>query len=1122
MADQILVPVILDLDQASLNKVLSSLDDIADKSGNAFSDLASESKKAVLEAEAQIKKLKKELEDAFDEKKLAGYTDAVDGLTETQKQNVTQAKKVVDSYDNQQEAVSALDAEIRKLQGDIKAGKKAQDTLIELNQKGSESYEALNKEIAEQTVKQKILREEKKRLEKTVNREIKSATALKGSYNDLVATTNVLRDRVKDFRVGIDGSSEDLAKLQARVRDNNTELKEFDKQLGDNFRNVGNYADGVKDVIINSEAFVEVSGELSGILGVLKGIYGQALARVQDLQDGTKKAAVSFKLLGKNISISTKAVKIFNTALKASVVVAVIALLASLVKQFSKTADGADSIKLVMLNVADAIGLLVTRIATFAKSFGTVISEMAQAVKFGLAFEFDKASEAIERAEAASASARGAFSGLGGALVEINEKNKKLIASERELNKLIGDTALQVAKLSRAEEERQAIADDATLSLDFRLKKAEEAFAATEKRIAAEIKLEEFRRDRIQEERDKAQFIDPDQDLGAFDNALSEQNAVIEEKYKDRSLALIDNAKRVREINSDIFEQDLDFLLDFFDRRKTILEAAISDETKAFSEREASFKQLQKLRGENFENESALFVKLAQDQADVNDKLSESDRQAAKAALERLDFEALVNEENAETLKNKVRELKLSEIAANRLRELIIEEQQFRLDDIETKKELDAQKLELEKELTAALEKAGIENIENLEERQRQTLELEYKTAQEELRINFGRLEDASRLNELLQELETKHQEDLNQIKIDGLTKRESVADAQLELETLRATNVANAEIKNSIKREAALEAIEKKALADKIARKEAEIEELIALAGEGSDEVLAAEIQLERLKQKQILDEQKKGQNKRLQEGAQFVADVLGQAAEQSRQEQENLQRKLDAQLENVEAQRKLAAAGAENTLAFEQGEADKRQKELLEEQKREQRILKAKAIFELFNNFISQGDGAVAATAKSVAGVAIVEAAAKLGDGTQGTVADEVKRQNGAIDSRGISRGAKHSQGGFMVEFEGSEGVLSGREMQNLGLGNFLKLKELASRGRFGLDILEQESNIRDETRRTALAKNGVVSVEQSPRFDVTQHNIEFTAAGDYIDTTIKNGFRRITEKKRTRLRG
>lgn len=91
-----------------------------------------------------------------------------------------------------------------------------------------------------------------------------------GSYAQLVAETNKLRKEWRSVEMG----SERFQELSAQINANNNRLKEMDKTIGDNFRNVGNYSGGI------IEAFDKLGGTFpsvqKGIMGVKTGF--QALS----------------------------------------------------------------------------------------------------------------------------------------------------------------------------------------------------------------------------------------------------------------------------------------------------------------------------------------------------------------------------------------------------------------------------------------------------------------------------------------------------------------------------------------------------------------------------------------------------------------------------------------------------------------------------------------------------------------------------------------------------------------------------------------------------------------------------------------------------------------------------
>jgi len=97
------------------------------------------------------------------------------------------------------------------------------------------------KTIAEKRVKLKGLRSERNQEQKTVLAVNTATKKLDGSYNSLVQRNKALITSLKASKVGMKGSSEEIKKMKEEYKKNNDKLKEFDKTLGHNQRNVGNY-----------------------------------------------------------------------------------------------------------------------------------------------------------------------------------------------------------------------------------------------------------------------------------------------------------------------------------------------------------------------------------------------------------------------------------------------------------------------------------------------------------------------------------------------------------------------------------------------------------------------------------------------------------------------------------------------------------------------------------------------------------------------------------------------------------------------------------------------------------------------------------------------------------------
>jgi len=160
--------------------------------------------------------------------------------------------------------------------------------------------------------------------------------------------------------------------------------------------------------------------------------------------------------------------------------------------------------------------------------------------------------------------------------------------------------------------------------------------------------------------------------------------------------------------------------------------------------------------------------------------------------------------------------------------------------------------------------------------------------------------------------------------------------------------------------------------------------------------------------------------------------------------------QNALEKQKLNVERQESLAERGLENTLAQEKAIQAEKEKQLLIDQKKQQKLKEMETFFNLMAAYAQKDPNTAAA--KAFVQVQLSKAiAARLEDG--GVISDEVAKQNG-----GILQGNSHKRGGILIEAEGSEGIFSKKEMARLGKDNFYAIKDSLKTGsqkRMGLSV-------------------------------------------------------------------
>jgi hypothetical protein len=108
--------------------------------------------------------------------------------------------------------------------------------------------------------------------------------------------------------------------------------------------------------------------------------------------------------------------------------------------------------------------------------------------------------------------------------------------------------------------------------------------------------------------------------------------------------------------------------------------------------------------------------------------------------------------------------------------------------------------------------------------------------------------------------------------------------------------------------------------------------------------------------------------------------------------------------------------------------------------------------------------------------------------------------------LTNMGVVQGARHSQGGVTVNMEGGEGLLSRKEMANMGAVNFYNLKRLLKTNRLPVDGGNNNGAILMGIEKL----NGTMS--QIPQINWGIDNLQ-----NIVRTEIRNGMKTETVYKR-----
>lgn len=899
------------------------------------------------------------------------------------------------------------------------------------------------------------------------------------------------------------------------------------------------------------------------------------------------------------ISRMTKAFRLFSTVLKASGILIIIALLASLFAVFKQGRAGVVASEKAMARFGVIAKVLITTLADFGKGlfsfFGAIGSSIGNlflkiekaylnlSIMLSKPLSFsDSAKKEIADMEAKVASLNKeieessnkngnayseAFSKMGTALGSFNkrvEDGTKAIKTMDEgiirafeIGDEIKKAELGIIRLQKAVRGLEMMADDDTLSLNTQLIATNLLITKRLELLRAESKINNLnleqanakaradlqanattigaRANAIAGIKDEAKFtqallqlnIDLSERKG--ENPLDDEslNASVDalKNYKqglaEIEIAKQENAEKLRKIDRDIYEQNLDLLIDLIDKEKTLSEQQVNSTVLNYDRRLAEFDRFRSKFKDNAQKELDEFNKLAVKSAMSlrrqldNGGLSEEQTKLISAELEKLDNldltikfntddsftvfngQAELAIDDIQKLNDQLQNLGLAEIPINRFREFTQETQAWLRDTRQ-------QEIALKK-VGIAIQQLQEENL--FSEKQLEEVRL--------LRSEIDKLQDPKNLSPLkggydkqLKEIErlekrkteiTQEAEDERlRIRLRNLDKEEDLAKSQAEREYFIQKN-----------KEGKLDKLSE----DDIKQAHQKSEDLLKI----QEERLALQNQLETSANDRIIEKQKEQTEKfkadwerakkDIFEVFNKIADKFVELATNQVKTEEDRVVKQEKATEN---QRARAQQGLENTLAFEQEQLAKREAQAERARKKAERLEKVKALWTSYQSYASDPENKNGqALTKTLRDFAILEAIqASFGDG--GLVADKVP-----TDANGITRGKSHkgNGGGIPVMVERGEGFLSGQEINNLGADNFRAFKTMLGKGKVSPEMFKNQRSEFMQTIPIIIDNSNIEKGLEDVRQEIRNKPSQTISVEELV-----NGFLKITETNKT----
>ena len=559
--------------------------------------------------------------------------------------------------------------------------------------------ESANKDLKKQLDKGKISQEDfskateankvtiqKNKAERKDN--IKFLQAEKGSQDKLQKSVKLLTNERKKLNIESQEGQEKAAKLNKQIDGLRDSINDNSSALEQNKNNIGRYKEGVSEALSEAGLFGD---QLKDTIGSL---FETASAGAG--------AGKGFGAVAGGIGSATKAAIKFMLTPIGAVIAAIAAAVLLLTGALKRNEGFLDKTKEIFAGLSNVIEEVFGRVQKVIGAFGRLFKGQ------------------ISLKEALKESGE-AFEGMGQAMRDAYEEGQKLIRLQRQIEENSIKNTVALAELNAEYEKQSAIADDATRS--FAEMQAANEKAAKAAKEGAEIELEASQL--ILEEVNLR--IAQAERQGRLNRELrkeqAEAMAAAIEAQTRLTTVVFQNEKVRREIARDVFEQELDFILDVADARKTANEKLIADEKRTFEERRGVLDETNNFVNESFAQQIKLVEEYGQVNIDINKLLKLNNEESAQYAFS----------------------LGLNEIATNRLLEVIRERIMATSDLREASEDLaesesDArqkareEEIKFDKEVQDSLEKQDAEDEARLQKKldaEQKQLEESEKIAQE-------------------------------------------------------------------------------------------------------------------------------------------------------------------------------------------------------------------------------------------------------------------------------------------------------------------------------------------------------------------------------------------------------
>jgi hypothetical protein len=550
-----------------------------------------------------------------------------------------------------------------------------------------------NNIIRNQQIKEIKLKEQKQKAEEKAiktNKKLldayqKESNLLRKMKKDLKATVIEMR-RLGKSEKEVEEATKDAAK---EINKLDRELRDLDKSVGDSFREIGKYEEALEGLSSTANtvkgALVGVGTEL--VAGLLVESITSSREAQLELDKLQNKAKATAKVIGsyfvegtveflEKVKRDEEAVKKLNSLTEE------IAKQKNISKSFFSSDEEKKEAKISLTNLREKI--------VEERKLHAVYLEQ----------------EEVRRRIFANTDNVKTISDTIDALDSLSEKTQDVEITNNSLERSL---ALQIKR----QQELKAVSDDDTRSLtetiaakielvkqDKKVADGQETLARNEIKIQTlAVGAELLSKNRITIEQALNLTTEEANELLKDKGNLLALSSETERAYTDAfigytnartesSTTALETEEKLSKLYSDKLEIDLDVLIDFNDKVKSLNEAIIADDTVSNERRQKLLDTTRQLTEDSFDAQAKTIRDFTVKRIELNSQLTEEEKKALKEKVKVADIEELLAIKDARVFNEKLRQLGLSEIFETRTIEVIKEKIQANADLDESQKEV--------------------------------------------------------------------------------------------------------------------------------------------------------------------------------------------------------------------------------------------------------------------------------------------------------------------------------------------------------------------------------------------------------------------------------------------------